>query len=411
MAKLIVVIMGQSCEKFLPMCLDSVKEAEQILYVDGGSKDDSWAIATNMENCKPIYNKWDESDKQMNGKQRNFYLNYLKKHYPNDWALCLDADEVVEDLSKLQEFIKTVPSGLYSVKMRHFVGDLGHEDATRQTHFVPNRLFKISEAKEYPLHSHPVLMGEPEGSTDCTTIWHLGHLPVEYMDYILKRYKQHTNDSIIHNQPFLNNWRDAHLFGKYPVREVNPLELPKQIIERYEINKDEHYFKGRGLELKHFIDAIHWKEFFKPKIAVELGCGLGPRLYALQNIGVESYGIEISQYAVDHSMAKNVHQGDVRNGMAFPETPDLVIAYDLLEHIDYENIDNVIDMIVRLSNKYILCSIPFLGDPNLEADPSHKIKETKEWWKKKFTDKGCKVLNTPQHFLYRNQLIILEVPK
>src|SRR3990167_6893906 len=37
--KLIVVIMGQNCEKFLPMCLESVKQADGIVYCDGGSKD------------------------------------------------------------------------------------------------------------------------------------------------------------------------------------------------------------------------------------------------------------------------------------------------------------------------------------------------------------------------------------
>lgn len=130
-------------------------------------------------------------------------------------------------------------------------------------------------------------------------------------------------------------------------------------------------------------------------MVVEIGCGLGPRLFALQHLGVEAYGLEISKFAVEHSMAKNVYQGDVRNGVAFPEMPDLVILYDLLEHIDYENIDNVIDIVVKLSKKYILCSIPFLGDPNLERDPTHKIKETKEWWIKKFKKRKCKVLNTP----------------
>ncbi len=41
MNKLNVCIMGQDCEKYLPMCLESVKDADNIVYVDGGSKYDS----------------------------------------------------------------------------------------------------------------------------------------------------------------------------------------------------------------------------------------------------------------------------------------------------------------------------------------------------------------------------------
>ena len=64
-----------------------------------------------------------------------------------------------------------------------------------------------------------------------TTIWHLGHLPVEYLDYILRRYKQHTNDSIIHHLEFLKQWKLGHLFGQYPQRQINPIELHKKLYE------------------------------------------------------------------------------------------------------------------------------------------------------------------------------------
>ena len=39
MEKLVVVIMGQNCEKFIGMCLESVKESDAIVYCDGGSTD------------------------------------------------------------------------------------------------------------------------------------------------------------------------------------------------------------------------------------------------------------------------------------------------------------------------------------------------------------------------------------
>ena len=43
-----------------------------------------------------IYQEYSQEDKGMNGKQRNFYLDYLKENYKDHWALCIDADEVVK---------------------------------------------------------------------------------------------------------------------------------------------------------------------------------------------------------------------------------------------------------------------------------------------------------------------------
>ena len=93
--RLVCVIMGQNVERFLPMCLKSVKDADNIVYIDGGSKDKSKEIARKYGEV--IYNRYDQLSKKMNGQQRNVYLNYVKQKYPNDWCLVLDADEVVED--------------------------------------------------------------------------------------------------------------------------------------------------------------------------------------------------------------------------------------------------------------------------------------------------------------------------
>lgn len=398
MAKLIVVIMGPGKESFLEMCRDSVKGADDVLFFTS-NKD-------LVDAKKVFFNNWDDKDPTTNGKARNFYLDYLKEFHPKDWALILDEDELVEDLDKVKEFIKTAEPGLYSVKMRHFIGDLGHEDSTHQTHYVPNRLFKISEASSYPLHSHPVLDGENWEKTECTTIWHLGHLPVDYMDYVLKRYKEHASNSRIHTQQFLEAWRDSHLFGMYPVRQINPVELPKQIVDRYEIDKDKFYFANRNLETKHFIDAIHWRDFFKPKNAIEIGCGKGPRVFALNHVGVPTIGFEISNYAVQNKMYPQIFKADLLK--MHDVSSDLVIAYDLLEHIDYKDIDLAIDNLVKFSKKNILISVPVIGDPNLELDSTHKIKETKEWWEKKFVDRGLKKIEVPHYFLFKNQLMIFE---
>jgi len=332
MEKLIAGIMGQDCIKFLPMCIESLKTADRIVYIDGGSKDNSVEYAKE-QGCEIIVNKYNQADHGMNGKQRNIFLQYLKKNYPEEWCIFVDADEVVEDLNKIKEFIQTAEQGLYSVKMRHFIGDLGHEDATRQIHLVPHRLFKIKCADKYPEQEHPVLTskaGIPCHPTDCTTIWHLAYIP-NIWD-IKRRYENHLKKSKIHSRQFLRQWYKAHLFGEYPKAEINKEEIPEIILKEFLLSKDEIYFEKRGLELKHFIDAIHWKEFFKSETATLYGCGRGPRVFALKEMGIDAMGIEISEYAIENSICgkERIRKGDIRKDV---HEADLIIAYDVLEHL------------------------------------------------------------------------------
>ena len=415
MKKLNVVIMGQDCHKFIGMCLESVKDANQIIYCDGGSSDGTLGYLTKIkgdwtEKIRIIRNPYNQEDPKMNGKQRNFYLDCLKKHHRNEWCLVLDADEIVEDFSKLQDFVNTIkPEAediLCSPKMRHLIGDFGHEDSTVPTHFVLHRLFKVREDLFYPELEHSVLNGKEVRSANIqpTTIWHLAYTP--NMWDIKKRYDNHLAKSNMHTPEFLNQWYKAHLFGTYPTSQINPVELPSQLLDEFGIDKDELYFENRGLETNHFIDAIHWKDFFKCTNAIEFGCGKGPRVYAMKNVGIEAKGIEISEFAVNNKIHHDVYHGSV---LDFEwQNFDLAIAYDLLEHISYEDLDDAIQNLYDSTNKHILVSVPVIGDPNLEADPTHIIKEDREWWVKQFVSKGLKEVEVPQHFLYREQLMIFE---
>lgn len=393
------------------MCLESVKDSEAIVYCDGGSSDKTIEIAKKYK-ANIIVNAYDQEDKTMNGKQRNFYLRAIKNNYPDYWCLVLDADEVVEDLSKIKKLIKIGKKGVYSVKMRHFIGDLGHEDSTVNEHFVLNRLFYVPSADKYPEVEHPVLIPKKEYQetfwAKSTTIWHLAYIP--NMWDIKKRYENHMKKSNMHTPEFLKQWYKAHLFGRYPKRQFNIIEIPEIILKEFGLSKDELYFENRNLELKHFIDAIHWKEFFKPKRAIEWGCGKGPRVFCLNNVGIQTTGYELSDYAVKHSIDKNVVQGDIANSI-HENRADLVIAYDLLEHLSYEKLDKAIDQLVKDTEDYILISVPVIGDPNLEADPTHKIKEDRDWWIEKFLNKNLEYVETPSHFLFKNQIMIFRRKK
>jgi 2-polyprenyl-3-methyl-5-hydroxy-6-metoxy-1,4-benzoquinol methylase len=401
--------MGPGKKHFAKICLESVKDADKILYWTNKALDFQ-TENTIYRNLDIFFNGWDEQDPATNGKCRQRYLEYLKKNYPDDWCLVLDEDEILEEdgIKRIKQFINEREPGLYNVKMRHFIGDLGHEDATRPVHVVPCRLFKISEAIKYPEHSHSVLEGELKGACLDTTIWHLGHLPVEYLDYIKHRYKQHLKDSIIHTKQFLTQWYLNHLFGQYPVKQIDPTELPKIICDRYELDKDQFYFENRGLEVKHFIMTKQWKNYFQNKNVLACGCGRGPYLCAWNAYDVEAFGFDKSKFAVMNPINANTQMW-IDDITKFETTQkfDLVTAIDILEHLEYEDLEKALIHIHKTTKKFVLFSIPFEGDPNLELDPTHIIKEGKEWWINRLS-RYFKIKDAPQDWLFHEQLLIGE---
>jgi glycosyltransferase involved in cell wall biosynthesis len=87
-------------EKFLPRCLESVKDhVDEIIIVDTGSTDGTIEIAKRY-NAQIYHHAWENSF----SKARNYSLKYATC----EWVIWLDADEEVdeEDAHKLKEVIK-----------------------------------------------------------------------------------------------------------------------------------------------------------------------------------------------------------------------------------------------------------------------------------------------------------------
>src|SRR3990167_2660249 len=127
---------------------------------------------------------------------------------------------------------------VWSVRMEHFIGDLGHVDNTVEKHYVPHRLFKIEDDLYYDPVEHPVLRGNFNEVGLCEVkIFHLAYCGA--MWEIKKRYDNHLLKSNMHTPEFLKQWYYWHLFGQYPNREVNPADIPEIILNKFGIDKDE----------------------------------------------------------------------------------------------------------------------------------------------------------------------------
>jgi hypothetical protein len=100
-------------------------------------------------------------------------------------------------------------------------------------------------------------------------------------------------------------------------------------------------------------------------------------------------------------------QGDITQGIASPFTPELITMIDILEHLDDKELGDVLGYVSIIGKKFLF-SIPFLGDPNLEADKTHKQFKTKDEWIKLIESHGIKIKETPNDWLFRDQILVGE---
>lgn len=415
--KLITIIIGQDCQDTIGMCLESVKEADEIIYLDGGSKEPFYLSKIyDKYNARLIHNKFNKEDPEAISKQRNFYLDYLKENYNDeDYILVLDADEVLDTdgIKKIKEQLeqnKDIDTDCYYLRMRHLMYTLGFEDVTQQVHFVPKRLFKLGQADSYPDGEHTILKTKRDLQSKMLepVIWHLGYLGGVWD--VKKRFDQQVKRNNGHDLKFLNDWNKTHMLGNYPIGKVNSDTLPKVILENFGLNEEELYFENRSqLEAKHGIFVKQWNEFFKPESVADFGCGKGLYLYFWEMTGADCEGFEYSEYAQLNKICKSSVYGiNLNMENKFNDRFNLVTALDVLEHLEYDKLDNAINTLVSASDKYILTSIPYKGTPNFSMDKTHIIGETRDWWKTKFLEKGLKEVAVPEDWIFKEQLMIFE---
>lgn len=426
MNKLIACIMVGNAEDYIKMCLDAIvgQVDKVVICYDSSSKDKTLDVIESFMQKYPDKTELIQRDyehdlkvKNANSNQRNFYLEHLKKNYMDEWVLCLDADEVVdENVQKIVKYIDEADKEkivFINPRMVHFIADLAHEDATKDKHYVLRRLFKVSNDLYYPSGEHPVLQTTQHSQeslvSDAFVIFHLAH--ILQLNYMTKRFKNHMSKSEMHTKRFLHEWYYAHLFGSYPTRILPLNVIPKIIKDNYLIDEDIDYFANRGLESKHIIDAGQWIHHFHPSNVLLIGDGKGVRTTAFRMLGVDAKGFDISNFAVMMNVGNMTTEHYwVDNILRFNTDTkyDLVVVYDVLEHLDETELGIALEGVHETCKRggHVLISVPVIGDDNLERDPTHKIKWHKHEWIDRLQKEGFEIERTPEHFQYRDQVII-----
>lgn len=167
---------------------------------------------------------------------------------------------------------------------------------------------------------------------------------------------------------------------------------------------EEDYWKDRtGLEQKHYLEVMCWLDFFEPKTVLDYGCGRGPYVHAFRYYGVDCKGFDISDFAVKNSFGLARGFTSTINPV---DSHDLVVCYDVLEHLSEESALALLSDLRELTGKWILLSVCMLGDKNFELDKTHVLKRSRAWWEHAVENAGFELVEVPRNFFFGKQLIM-----
>lgn len=95
----------------------------------------------------------------------------------------------------------------------------------------------------------------------------------------------------------------------------------------------------KQMEEVYFPKVLEILELNRGSRVLDIGCALGYFLKLSDDLGCDTYGVDISEYAIDHAKKQTkakLYIHDVNKGLPmFPDnTFDLVILFDIIEHLD-----------------------------------------------------------------------------
>jgi len=131
-------------------------------------------------------------------------------------------------------------------------------------------------------------------------------------------------------------------------------------------------------------DAI--LKVFKPSSVIDLGCARGEYVKGFLDRGIASHGIEGSPCCLPELVAPNynITIADLRKPICqFLSNIDLVICFEVAEHIEEEYADVFCDNLIKFSHRILLTAAP----PG-QGGHYHKNCQPKGYWESKMQSRG-----------------------
>jgi ubiquinone/menaquinone biosynthesis C-methylase UbiE len=136
--------------------------------------------------------------------------------------------------------------------------------------------------------------------------------------------------------------------------------------------------------------AKHILDKFAPSSVLDVGCAKGYLVKALNELKVNTYGIDPSEYALTEAhpdiierLAHGIAQSLSIDDNAF----DIVTCFDVLEHIPEKDIPQVLQELFRVSKQWVVLRVVTKQLPD-DVDANHATIHDKDWWIEKIKESG-----------------------
>lgn len=150
-----------------------------------------------------------------------------------------------------------------------------------------------------------------------------------------------------------------------PLSEADLERLYHEVVRRQDFY-DEAYAEDWRDDAPWRMIAEMVTRMYRPGRVLDVGCGVGHVVLGLRQAGIEAWGVDYSQAFL--SLAKPEVQPFLRQGDALelpfpPESFDLVLCMELLEHLPPSYVGRAISELVRVSKGRVFVTVPSYG-PN-----------------------------------------------
>lgn len=184
-----------------------------------------------------------------------------------------------------------------------------------------------------------------------------------------------------------------HVRGKaYWLKETKKAKEQKDIFDNPE------YWCG-NLGYRPGPDGIGYRDFPLNQIKVDyimerhpkgkildVGCAMGYLVGRLRAKGIDAWGVDISQYAINHAPDGIKPYLKVASADAIPFKDnefDIVFSASTLEHLPPDIVLKAISEIKRVGHRGIIAVTPGT-DPHFDEDATHRMKQSLSWWRVQF---------------------------
>ena len=159
--------------------------------------------------------------------------------------------------------------------------------------------------------------------------------------------------------------------------------------KKYDIgSKQVNYLESTELRQFHASVARDVVANYHPRTVLDAGCAMGVLVSEFRKLGVDAYGVDYSEYAVNNSdpIARDFcFQGSLADDLPeqLPRRFDVVTCMEVLEHMSPEDSRKAVANLCSITDTVLFCSTP-----DDYEDPTHVNVQEREYWAGLFAENG-----------------------